>query len=136
MESRGDAIERQERLRDFMMDYWLNLQADRRENITQNQLAAHLGWSVNVMSRVMRASGLPSLENTIQAAKVVGPQIFAITGYPRLAYEDPDFEVIMEEWPKLSEEERKKLISNLWEIRKNEGERAHAPNARPVAAEA
>lgn len=133
MEPRSDAVKRQEELRDFMMDFWLRLQAERRVNITQNELANIVGWSVNVMSRVMRASGLPSLENTIQASKVVGPEIFDIIGYPRLAYDDPEFRVVMETWPTLSQDERRKIVANL-KAGLSSDERAHAPDHNTVAA--
>lgn len=130
---RGDK-EKKDKLAEFLTQAHLDWNNRVGKVQSQNEFASYVGVSSMAMSRFMTGGGLPNEENRDILAQKLGPKIYDICGKPRRAYDDPEFNVIMEHWPSMSQEERKALIKNLKDIREQDRERAHAPNTQAVTA--
>jgi hypothetical protein len=119
-------LEIRERQAKFLRRKFLEkINTDSNPSMSQNDFAAWLGLAPMTLSRSMPGNGGPartrlSLENCIQVASVLGPEIFDACGYPRLELDDPAYQRITARlrarWSKYDPETKEAIIRNLNEI--------------------
>src|SRR5512139_2351207 len=103
-------------LQEFLMEAYVEYVSQRRQKVSDNQFAKYLGVSAASYNQWLNGIRLPSYDSALQLAKKLGPQIFDILGYERIAVSaDPAIMFIAEKWRYLDNETRKQIIEHIEE---------------------
>lgn len=93
---------------DWITDEFLNWQKESGERQTVTKFAAFLGVTRDVLNQWMNGRRTPSADSADLLSSKLGPGIYDVLGQPR---PDPQLQYILQNWGKLSEEQRQTLYT-------------------------
>ena len=83
---------------------------------SQADFARKVGITQQAMSKLMLGDTMPRLETIIKMAEALGPEVFDVCGYPRLAPKGKDINFIIENFPKLNKDEQGRVMDTMQEM--------------------
>jgi transcriptional regulator with XRE-family HTH domain len=116
-------MEEQERLTSFQtllteayFEYVEKHTSAYKRKVGDSEFARWLGVSVGSYNQWINGNRTPDYENAIKLASKLGPEVFDILGFKRVAFSyDPQIIFIADKWRLLDDETKKQIIEHIRE---------------------
>jgi len=109
-----DDDEKLNRLQEYLTEEHIGYMQERKRKVTDSKFAKYLGVSTASYNQWVNGNRMPSYDNVIKIAARLGPEIFDIMGYDRIAVSNnPDIMLIVDSWRYLDNETREQIIDHI-----------------------
>lgn len=103
-------------LQELLMEAYVDYVSRHKRKVSDNEFAKYLGVSGASYNQWVNGNRLPSYDSALQLAKKLGPRVFDILGYERIAVSNiPEVMFIAENWRYLDGETRNQIIEHITE---------------------